>query len=361
MIYNNNVITYKTKNNYFVITHKQPIQNKRKTFFMNGVFRLITSVLGKIFKSSYNVITSCYFAFETFITPLKQKHFYNVITNHPICYHFVITSCSGVLFAVFFICPVQALSIKQPVAEASFVYGQAALDERVFFQDKEIKKDSDGYFVLALPQDCADKLALKTVQQGKERFWEIPIIRRSWREEVVNGLPPQKVSLSPENQKRIAVEKNLILKGRSDTTYNVLPFCFSRPVTSQARLSSLFGSRRILNGLKTAGHSGTDYAMPVGTPIYAPADGMIKGAYPDLFLTGNTVLIDHGFGLYSSYSHMNEITVRPNQSIHRGEQIGTIGQTGRATGPHLHLVFTWFGTRVDPEYVLTHFACQDKP
>ena len=115
----------------------------------------------------------------------------------------------------------------------------------------------------------------------------------------------------------------------------------------------------MLNGIKTAGHSGTDYALPTGSPIYAPADGMVKVIHPDMFYSGKTILIDHGYGVFSSYSHLSEILVRQGDKVKQGHLIGKIGTTGRSTGPHLHFTLTWFGVRVDPEYVLKTYACQD--
>jgi murein DD-endopeptidase MepM/ murein hydrolase activator NlpD len=91
-----------------------------------------------------------------------------------------------------------------------------------------------------------------------------------------------------------------------------------------------------------------DIAVPQGTPVKAPADGIITFAKPDLYLTGGTVLLDHGFGLSSNFLHLSRIDVKVGQHVHQSDVIGAAGMTGRATGPHVHWGFNWFGVRLDP-------------
>jgi len=119
----------------------------------------------------------------------------------------------------------------------------------------------------------------------------------------------------------------------------------SLPVTG--RLSSPFGLRRYFNEQARKPHSGVDIAAPTGTPILAPADGIITrtGSY---FFNGNTLFIDHGQGLVTMYCHMETMLVKEGAEIKRGEQIGTIGSTGRATGPHLHWGVSLNDARIDP-------------
>lgn len=310
-------------------------------------------------KKNNNVITYTPYSIHKVITFINTHPFfrntYNVITYLTKRDYIVYTS----LFFLLQILPItaQAIELKRPITQGSLIYGRASQNERVFFQDIELKQNKDGLFVLALPQDTSGILILTTKKDGKTQNWSLPIEKRTWTEEIVNGLPPQKVTPSPENEKRIARENALVQAGRADTFYTTLPVCFQRPVTKTARISSTFGARRILNGQKTAGHSGTDYALPIGTPITSPADGIIKVIHPDMFLTGKTILIDHGFGLYSSYSHLNQLNVTTGQHVKQGDKIGEVGMTGRSTGPHLHLVMTWFNTRVDPEFIFQKYGC----
>lgn len=302
-------------------------------------------------KSNYKVITQN--------TPSNRN--YNVITTRQKskCKHIVITLLTLCYSIVNTNTALAALELKSPITQASFIYGRTTENEQVFLNDREIHQTPAGEFVIALPQDTDDDLILTTKSNGITKIWSVPIEKRTWKEEVVNGLPPKKVSPDKAAQKQIANDSAALKKARSITKYTVLPRCFSRPVDKKARISSQFGSRRILNGQKTAGHSGTDYALPAGTPVYAPADGVVNLTHPDMFFSGKTILLDHGYGIYSSYSHLSRIDVKQGDFIKRGEKIGEIGTTGRSTGPHLHFTMTWFGIRVDPEFMLTYYACRE--
>jgi hypothetical protein len=108
-----------------------------------------------------------------------------------------------------------------------------------------------------------------------------------------------------------------------------------------------FGARRIINGEPHSPHTGVDYAAPKGTPVLAAADGTVALAR-ELFFSGNSVLIDHGDGLVTMYFHLSTMLVRAGERVERGQRIGLVGSTGRATGPHLHFGVRWHGARVDP-------------
>src|SRR5690606_32231148 len=108
----------------------------------------------------------------------------------------------------------------------------------------------------------------------------------------------------------------------------------------------------VYNGSPNAPHSGTDIAAPAGTAVRAPAAGIVSFAGPDLYLTGGTLLLDHGHGVSSSFLHLSRIDVNVGQRVERGEVIAAVGATGRATGPHLHWGLNWFEVRLDPQLVV---------
>ena len=161
----------------------------------------------------------------------------------------------------------------------------------------------------------------------------------------------RKVDPTPLDLKRIRRESALIhaALGAFHDIKDV-PLRFDLPVLGP--VSSPFGLRRIFNGEPRAPHSGIDIAVPAGTPIRAPAPGRVA-AIGGFFFDGNMVMIDHGQGLVTMYGHMEKILVKKGQRVARGQVIGLVGQTGRATGPHLHWGVSLNNARVDPTLFLS--------
>jgi len=159
----------------------------------------------------------------------------------------------------------------------------------------------------------------------------------------------RKVEPDPEDLARIEREQKITeaVKRHFSTTPPASDFA----LPASGPLSSRFGLRRIFNGLPRNPHAGLDVAAGTGTPVRAPADGVIANT-GDYFFNGNTVFVDHGQGLISAYMHLSRIDVRPGQSVRKGENLGAIGATGRATGPHLHWAVILNNTPVDPELFL---------
>lgn len=338
-----------TKSNHNVITQK----TKTKKSF---------STLSET-NSNNNVITNSVFQKKSIyykeMKQIKTYSNYKVITSYTLCYYIVLTSiitASIANAASSFSEP----TILSPITQGALIYGKAEVGTKVFYQDTQLPLTPTGEFIFALPKLAPKEIKLDFSNNNDKFSKTYDVIERTWKEEVVNGLPPKKVSPPLEDLKRIKDENQLLKNARNSSTYDYFPLCFIRPVDKKARISSEFGSARVLNNTKTAGHSGTDYALPTGSPIYAPADGIVKVTHPDMFYSGKTILIDHGYGIFSSYSHLSEISVTQGSIVKQGELIGKIGTTGRSTGPHLHLTLTWFGVRVDPEYTLQTHACNTK-
>lgn len=127
----------------------------------------------------------------------------------------------------------------------------------------------------------------------------------------------------------------------------VMPSNISLDKPVEGRLSSQFGLRRFFNGEERNPHSGLDFAVPHGTPVKAPADGLVT-IVADYFFNGKTVFIDHGQGLVTMYCHLSAFDVKVGDTVKRGQIIARVGATGRATGPHLHWNVSLNNTRVDP-------------
>lgn len=240
----------------------------------------------------------------------------------------------------------KAFSLSCVPRQGDLVYGTLFPGERLFLNEEEIKSSPDGRFVFALPYDAPEEARFVVRLKKREISVFVPVEKRQWKKEEVSNLPREKVSYSDEVKERIEKENLAVRRARAESTEDFFPVCFSMPVTG--RISSEFASMRTLNGQVTQMHSGTDIAAKEGTPIEAPADGIVKFTGKDFFLTGNTVLLDHGYGVFSSYSHLSEIGVQEGQLLKKGEVLGKVGVTGRVTGPHLHWVVLWKEKRVDP-------------
>ena len=179
----------------------------------------------------------------------------------------------------------------------------------------------------------------------------IAITPRDWPVERVNGVPPATVNPPPAIAERIRREQAQVTEARVRDDDRVdFGNGFIRPV--EGRISGRFGRARAYNGQPGAPHSGMDIAAPTGTPVKAPAAGIVTFAGPDLYLTGGTLLLDHGYGISSNFLHLSRIDAKVGDRVEQGQVIGAVGATGRATGPHLHWGMNWFDVRIDPQLVL---------
>lgn len=255
--------------------------------------------------------------------------------------------CLAILFTV---SPAKAreLTLQGHFTQGGLVIGHTSPDSRVSLDGKDIVMSPEGTFILGFGRNAAPSAQLQvTHADGRQENRTIRVKSRTYKEQRINGLPKKKVTPPPEDLRRIR-EDNGLIKGVRDTT-TLTPFFlsgFSWPV--KGPLSGVFGSLRILNGKPRSPHNGVDVAAPTGTVITAPADGNVVLVHDDMFYTGKTVMLDHGLGLSSVYAHMSAISVKEGDAVNKGQPIGKIGKTGRATGPHLHWGVTLERTHLDP-------------
>lgn len=215
-----------------------------------------------------------------------------------------------------------------------------------------VRVAEDGRFVVGVGRDEVGpiQLALKAPNEPR-RLLTVAVDARDWKIDRVDGVPEATVNPPPAIAARIAREQAQVAEARlRDDARKDFAGDFIWPLTG--RISGVYGSQRIFNGTPKSPHSGLDVAAPKGTPVQAPAGGVITFAKPDLYLTGGTVLIDHGHGLSSNFLHLSRIDVAVGQRVEQGQVIGLVGATGRATGPHMHWGMNWFGVRVDPQLLV---------
>lgn len=247
----------------------------------------------------------------------------------------------------------RAWSLTDPVEQGALVRGSCAGECRVTLDGRRVRVDRRGRFVLGFDRDHAASARLELVwPDGRRVTRQLQVRPRAWDVQRIDGLPPAQVTPSdPALLARIERERAAIRRARAwDSDLEGLWAGFVWP--AEGPRSGVFGSQRILNGQPRAPHLGVDIAAPEGTPVRAAAAGIVRLAEPDLFFTGGTVIIDHGHGVATIYAHLSAIDVAAGDTVDRGQPVGAIGKTGRATGPHLHLGLYWFDRAVDPERVL---------
>ncbi len=237
-------------------------------------------------------------------------------------------------------------------AQGKIVQISSPQTAQIIFQKKTYLPTKDGNFIIAFSRDESKKQLLTLINKdGKKQKQEIKIAATKWDIQDIKGLPQKKVTPAKTDETAIKREqtdvRQALLNGASK---NFWQKGFVEPV--EGRISGNFGGQRIMNGEKRNPHLGADIAALEGTEIKAASDGVVKLAGLDYFYSGNVVIIDHGFELFTIYAHMKDLKVKPGQKIKKGQVIGTVGKTGRATGAHLHWGASLNNVRFDPYSLL---------
>ncbi len=244
------------------------------------------------------------------------------------------------------------LKIKGQPVQGALLIAQTNPNNTVSIDGQNIKMTSEGYFIFGFGRFDENSKLVSINHQGQTYQTSIPVQIRDFPTEVVDGLPASKVNPPERDWERIKKEQAQVKNARtvwSEQTAFLQDFIWP----ASGRVSGVYGSRRILNGEPKRPHYGMDIANTTGTEVVAPADGVITMAVSDHFYTGGTIIIDHGYGLNSTYLHLSQVNVEEGQNIKQGDKIGEIGATGRATGPHLDWRLN-IGTdiRLDPQLII---------
>jgi len=238
------------------------------------------------------------------------------------------------------------------VSQGALVIAKVAPGSEVKYAGKTLRITAEGTVVFGVGRDEAGPVRVSVKPpQGTTTVAAIAIDPRDWPIERIEGVPPATVEPPPEIAERIKREQARIVAARArDDARTDFEETFAWPVSG--RISGRFGNQRVyvVNGkdVPKSPHAGMDIAVPEGTPVKAPASGIVTFADRDLYLTGGTVLLDHGHGVSSNFLHLSRIDVKVGERIEQGRVIGAVGHTGRATGPHLHWGMNWFDVRIDP-------------
>jgi len=249
---------------------------------------------------------------------------------------------------------VLAVEFQGKFIQGHFIIGKTESGTKVLIDKKEVRTSDDGYFVFGIGRDRKYDVVITLNKDGNKQKIVKKVLKRKYNIQRIDGLPEEQVTPPEEVYVRIKKENKLIGDAKAiDSNLTYFKNKFIVPIENTI-ISGVYGSQRILNGEPKWPHYGLDFAADEGTTIKAMLDGIVTLAEPDLYYTGGTLMFDHGHGISTIYLHMQKLFVKKGQKIKQGDVIGTVGSTGRATGPHLDIRLNWFQTRLDPETVLSN-------
>ena len=231
--------------------------------------------------------------------------------------------------------------------QGGLVKGKIDSNISVRFKERLLRKTSKGFFVIGFGRDHPKiaNLSIKINQNWISKTLNIK--KRIYKTQMINGLEKKMVTPPKSFYDRIIRENKAIKNIRNlDSDIDFIFEEFNWP--AKGIISGVFGSQRILNGKPKRPHYGIDIAAKKGTSVFAPIESIVRMAEKDLYYTGGTIMLDHGHGVISVYSHLSLINVNVGDKVKKGQKIGEIGSTGRSTGPHLDWRINWFLQRLDP-------------
>lgn len=232
--------------------------------------------------------------------------------------------------------------------QGGLITGRVEPGSRVYFAGQPVRVGPQGWFAVGLGRQAPKRLPLSwRAPDGSFHQREVEVVQRRYETQRINGLSEDRVHPDKEDLERIREEQERVRQARDRfIPLGAFRTDFSWPVTGP--ITGVYGTRRILNGEPRQPHYGIDIAAPAGTPVHAPAEGVVRMADPDLYFSGGTLILDHGHGVSSSFLHLRRIRVDEGDRVRPGQVIAEVGSTGRSTGAHLDWRVSWFDKRLDP-------------
>lgn len=244
------------------------------------------------------------------------------------------------------------LRLEGKLVQGGLVIGHTTPGSQVSQDGRRLRVSPEGEFLIGFGRDQGPVSVLEvTGPDSKTTRRELAVAPRDYRIQRIDGLPQRKVTPKPEDLARIRADIAAVRKARNREDQRAdYHSGFIWPANGP--ISGVYGSQRVLNGKPRRPHFGVDVAAPVGAPVVAPADGVVTLAHPDMFYSGATLIIDHGYGLSSSFLHLNRILVSVGQHVRQGEPIAEVGASGRVTGAHLDWRMNLRDKRIDPQLLV---------
>ena len=241
----------------------------------------------------------------------------------------------------------KSLELDGDFIQGGFIVGKTEINSKVKLDNKDLLVNSDGVFIFGFGRNHPRSSYLEVVIGNKKTSKKIFVKQRKYLIQRIDKLDPKKVTPPKSYYDRIISDIKKVKKAKNRKVSNIyFESGFVWPV--KGIITGVYGSQRILNGVKKRPHYGIDIANKEGKEIVSTSDGIVVLAERDLYFSGGTIIIAHGQGLTSSYLHLSELHAKVGDSIEKGQLIGKLGSTGRATGPHLDWRMEVNGIRIDP-------------
>ncbi|TDT38568.1 peptidase M23-like protein [Halospina denitrificans] len=244
--------------------------------------------------------------------------------------------------------PLHALELEGPRTQGALLKGKVAPGHEVRLNGESVNITDSGRFAVGFGRDADQQQELVVVgPDGGTETHRIELAKRDYDVQRVDGVPDRTVNPDKQAMKRIREEARRVAKARQKTSRReAFLEGFIWPV--EGRITGVYGSQRFYNGEPRQPHYGIDIAAEAGRTVLSPASGKVTFADPDLYFSGGTLIIDHGYGVSSTMLHLSDIHVSVGEEVQQGQALGEVGATGRATGAHLDWRMNWRNRRVDP-------------
>lgn len=245
-----------------------------------------------------------------------------------------------------------ALEVTGAFTQGGYLLGQTTPGATVVVGEVTVPVTADGRFFAGLSRHQeAEVMVTATLPNGAVATQAVVVSPRTFKVQHITGVPKKTVTPDPAQVSRSRADSAAIKQARGTTS--VLPY-FHTPfiLPAQGPTTGVYGSRRTYEGQERSWHKGHDIAAPAGAPVVAAAAGQVVLAR-DTFFNGNLIIIDHGQQVFTIYAHLQEMQVELGESVTQGQQIGLVGATGRATGPHLHWGLYWRNMALDPQLIVS--------
>lgn len=244
-----------------------------------------------------------------------------------------------------------ALTLDQKPKQGALIIGHTSPGAHVVYDDKELAVTPDGTFVFGLGRDAKGHHQLTaTLPDGTTEQKSFKVISRQFKIQHIDGIAKKIMHPSAAHQQRARKDAEQVWVARSKaSTRTDFMDGFQWPLTGP--ITGVYGSQRVFNGEPKRPHYGVDIAAPKGTKVVAPAAGKVTLWVPDMFYSGGTMIIDHGYGVSSTFIHLSGSLVKVGDQVKAGQPVALVGSSGRATGPHLDWRINWFEVRLDPQLI----------